>query len=126
MIPRLVDNVLHGRPIVLQGQDGIHLNPIYVDDAAAAIEVAAGLEASEMINVAGPQILTLREIGALIGEATGRPPRFEVQPGAEPKHIVGSTGKMTRLLGVPQTGIAEGLRRMLAADQATLGKNHAG
>jgi len=118
LIPRLVDSVLHGHPIVLQGKDGIRINPIYADDAAAAIEAAADLEVSETINIAGPQILTLREIGALIGEGTGRKPSFENQLDAEPRHIVGNTGKMTRLLRTPKIAMAEGIRRMMALEQA--------
>ena len=118
LIPRLVDNVLQGRPIVLQGQDGIRLNPVYVEDAAAAIGAAALLGASDWINVAGPEVLTLREIGGLIGRATGREPVFEVHPNVQPKHVFGDTGKMARLLGAPRVDVAEGLRRTVTADQA--------
>ena len=126
LMPRLIDSVLNGRPIVLQGQDGISTNPIYVDDAALAIEAASRLDVSEKINVAGPQVLSLREIGELIGEATGCTPRFDIQRGAEPKHLIGSTGKMARLLGAPRTGMAEGLARMVAADQKRRVERHAG
>lgn len=125
LIPQLVDNVLHGRPIFLQGQDGIRVNPVYVDDGAAAVEAATGLDGGETINVAGPQILSLREIGALIGEATARAPIFEVQSGAEPGYMIGDTAKMTRLLGAPRTGITDGLRRVMAADHAMTNARHA-
>jgi nucleoside-diphosphate-sugar epimerase len=118
LMPRLVDNVRRERPIVLQGEHGIRLNPVFADDAAAAVEAAAGLNHSETINVAGPQVLSLREIATRIGEAVGREPCFQAQPGADAKHLIGNTDKMVRLLGAPRIGLVEGIRRMLAADKS--------
>ena len=40
LIPRLIESVRSGRPIQLQGKDGLRLNPIYVEDAAAAFVAA--------------------------------------------------------------------------------------
>lgn len=120
LIRRLVDNVRSGRPIKLDGRDGIRLNPVYVDDAAAAIESALELETGETINVAGPQVLTMRRIGELIGEATGCLPRFEVESGVKPEDLVGSIRKMAALLRSPRIDMGEGLRRMLAASRAGL------
>jgi nucleoside-diphosphate-sugar epimerase len=114
LIPSLVDRITHGRPVDLQGDDGIRLNPIYVDDAAAAILAATRLEVSETINVAGPQVVTLREIALMVGDLTGCRPRFDIQSDVEPRHLVGGTRTMRRLLWAPKIEMAEGLRRMLA------------
>lgn len=115
LVPRLVESVLHERPIMLQGNHGIRLNPVFVSDAVAAVQAALELETSENINVAGPQVLTLRELGTLIGEATRNGARFEVDSNAVPKHLIGSIRKMTLTLGAPRTGMAEGLRHMVVA-----------
>jgi UDP-glucose 4-epimerase len=117
LVPRLVDNVKRGHPILLQGKDGLRTNPIFVDDAAAAVEAASRLKTSETINIAGPEVLSLREIGTLIGEATGRAPCFEMQVNAEPKSIIGDTAKMARLLGPAKTSFAEGIRCVVAANR---------
>ena len=79
LIRRLVDCVAEGCPIVLQGEDGIRINPIHVNDAAAAVAAACDLSESHKINIAGAEILTLRRIGEIIGEQVGRSPRFELQ-----------------------------------------------
>lgn len=121
LVPRLVNNVLQGQPILLQGPNGMRANPVYVDDAAAAVAAALALTASDTVNVAGPQVLTMREIGVLIGEAIGRAPRFEYQPGARPRHLIGDTGKMGRVLGAPpRTGFAEGVKYMLEAVRSSV------
>lgn len=125
LIPRLIDSVLQDRPITLAGEHGLRLNPIYVDDAAAAIEAAVGLEASEIINVAGPQILSLREIATLIGEAAKKSPRFDIRAGEQPKHLLGSTRKMERLLITPQIGFKEGIERTFATLPSSKHNSHA-
>ena len=110
LIPRLVDNVREGRAIDLGGRDGIRINPTHVSDAVRAIEGALALEGSHTINIAGPEVLSLRDIGDAIGRAVGRAPEWNVNDGVALNHIVGDIDKMTRLLGVPTVGFAEGLR----------------
>jgi nucleoside-diphosphate-sugar epimerase len=101
LVPRLVDSVREGRPISLQGEDGLRLRPIHVDDAARATIAATRLVDSATINVAGPQPMSLREMGKAIAAAVGREPVFEVATGARPASLVADIGAMTRLLGAP-------------------------
>ncbi len=44
LIPRLVERVRNGQPIQLIGEDGLQINPTYVEDAALAIRQALSLE----------------------------------------------------------------------------------
>jgi hypothetical protein len=64
--------------------------------------------------VAGPEILSLREICDAIGEAVGRIPLYISEPG-EPRHIVGDIVKMKELLAPPRIVLRDGLRSVLAA-----------
>jgi UDP-glucose 4-epimerase len=113
LIPRLIDSVVSGRPITLQGPDGIRLNPIFVNDASNAICHALELTNSHTINVAGPEVLSLREIGTLIGQAVGRQPVFDCEQNAVPRHLSGDISKMCKLLVPPQVSFVDGLRSML-------------
>lgn len=117
LIPRLIDSVRNGRSIMLQGQDGLRINPIFVDDAAAAIEAATRLNTSETVNIAGPETLSLREIGMTIGKAVGRTPQFETQADKEPRHLIGDTSRMRRLLCAPSTNIWQGISQLIEADR---------
>lgn len=101
LIPRLVRAIAGGRPVTLQGEHGLRLNPVHVDDAVRAMERALHLPESHKINVAGPETLTLREIAEAIGQELGRTPVFERRPGA-PAHLVGDIERMTALLGAPR------------------------
>ena len=115
LIPRLVQAVLDGRPITLQGQSGIRINPTYVSDAVAAICRCLELEGGHKINVGGPEVLSLREIGEIIGKATGRNPEFDIQHGVEPRHLVGDVRKMTGILGAPMVRFEEGIRNYISS-----------
>ena len=113
LIPRLIKRVRAGEPIQLQGHEGIRTNPTHVSDAVAATKRALDLSGSHTINVGGPDVLSLRDIGKLIGKAVGREPVFSIDPGATPAHLAGDISKMRELLGAPRVGFADGLKTML-------------
>jgi UDP-glucose 4-epimerase len=115
LIPRLIERVRTGQSIALQGEPGIRINPTYVSDAVAATARALELRASHTINVAGPDVLSMRDIGNLIGRAVGREPVFKIDPGSGAGHLVADTRRMRELLVPPKVGFAQGLESMLKA-----------
>lgn len=112
LIPRLIRNVKDGRPIQLQGRNGIRINPTFVSDAANAVVRSLELMDSQKINVGGPDVLTLRQIGEIIGETVGRQPIFETQEEIKSRDLIGDIHKMSQLLIKPKTGFCEGIRLM--------------
>jgi nucleoside-diphosphate-sugar epimerase len=113
LIPRLIQRVREGQPILLQGEDGIRTNPTHVSDAVAATKRALELTSSHTINIGGPEVLSMREIGNLIGKAVGRKPVYSVDRNASPRHLSGDIAKMRDFLVPPSTRFAEGLQTML-------------
>ena len=101
LIPRLFDNVQNGRPILLQGDAGIRINPVHVEDAAWALVAAIQSGASETFNVAGPDVLSIREIADSIGEYLGREPVFQAADG-EARDLVGDNSAMSARLWAPR------------------------
>jgi nucleoside-diphosphate-sugar epimerase len=113
LIPRLINRVRNGEPIQLQGEDGIRINPTHVSDAVTATVRALELNASHTVNVGGPDVLSMREIGLEIGRALGREPIFTADPNATPRHLSGDISKMCELLAPPRVSFAVGLKSML-------------
>ena len=111
LIPRLINAVKNGNPVSLQGEEGIKINPIHVDDAARAVEASLALNESTRVNVAGPNVVTIRELAAMIGESIGRQPVFDVLDD-EPRHVVGNISRMADLLGAPRVSLPDGLEKM--------------
>jgi nucleoside-diphosphate-sugar epimerase len=114
LIPRLVQSIAEGRPVLLQGKDGLRLNPVHAQDAAMAVKRALALQRSHKINVGGPEVLSLREIAEQIGARVGTSPRFEIDTAAQPLHLVADITKMGRLLTPPRRRFADGCTDVIA------------
>jgi nucleoside-diphosphate-sugar epimerase len=115
LIPRLVESVRSGQPITLDGHDGVRLNPIHVTDAAAAVQRAAALDHSARMDVAGPEVHSLRWMAERIGDAVGKRPVFAVNAGASAPTLVGDLTDMTRWLGAPTIRFEDGIRDVCGA-----------
>jgi UDP-glucose 4-epimerase len=112
-IPGLLSRIRAGQPVRLAGNDGIRLNPIYVDDAVELLRGALELEGSETLNMAGPRVHSIREIAEMIGAEVGANPTFDV---TEPANdLVASVERLTQKLGPPTVTMPEGLERTVAA-----------
>jgi nucleoside-diphosphate-sugar epimerase len=109
LIPRLVRSVIEEKPIILHGHDGIRINPVYVGDVVDAIINSLSLETSQKINVGGPEILSMRRIGEIIGRVLDKEPLFEMRTQAKPQSIIGDIKKMSRLLCRPKWHFEDGV-----------------
>lgn len=111
-LPRLVRSVAAGQPILLDGSSGLRSNPVHVEDAVRALAVATTLTESRKINVAGPDVMDLREMGGLIGSYLGRMPAFETRQDESAGDLVGDITRMATVLGSPRVALADGLRQL--------------
>jgi nucleoside-diphosphate-sugar epimerase len=115
LVPRLIRAVRERRPVELQGTDGLRLNPIYVDDAVRGFAKALELRGCEVLNLAGPEVVSLRELAEIIGRTVGVEPVFRCIPGV-PADYVGSTERAESKIGRATVGVAEGIRRTVGEE----------
>jgi nucleoside-diphosphate-sugar epimerase len=115
MIPRLVASVREGRPIQLNAGGRPRMNPIYVDDVVTVIERALESEGSRLLNVAGDDAMTIRELAETIGAAVGREPVFEERTTAI-GDVVTDNRRMRDVFGLSSlVRLEDGLARTAAA-----------
>jgi len=112
-IPGVLARVRDQQEVTLAGADGIRVNPVFVDDAAAAVAATLGLPESATLNVAGPDVVSIREIAEIGGRLLGCAPSFATTD-AQPD-LVASIDRMRDTVGAPTVGINEGLRRTVEA-----------
>jgi len=112
LLPRLVDNVKDGRSVVLQGERGIRINPIHVTDATNAVVAALELEESSTFNIAGPEVLSLRQISETIGDRLGVKVNYTKEK-TEPRDLVGDISAMREKLGSPDIRFVDGINDLL-------------
>jgi UDP-glucose 4-epimerase len=115
LIPRLVNSVRSGTPIKLIGEDGLKINPIYVDDAVRAVQAAMVLQGSHKINVAGPEVLSLRKIADMIGDALGKRPEFEILPASGNSDLIADIQRMSIMLDEPDIFFANGIKAYISS-----------
>ncbi|MES3016273.1 MAG: NAD(P)-dependent oxidoreductase [Bacteroidota bacterium] len=112
LIPRLVNFVKNGSPISLQGKDGLFINPTHASDAVQAILKALKLETSQKLNVAGPEVISLRKIVEIVGALVDKKPQLTIQE-SEPNYLTGDISKMSEILHSPVVTFENGVKDLL-------------
>jgi UDP-glucose 4-epimerase len=115
LVPTLIERMTIGETVTVQGDPGLRINPIYVDDAVRAFEAALGFSGSGVFNVAGDEVVTVTELVERIGKAAGVQPVVE-HTDAEPGDLVADNTRMREELGVvPHVSLREGLNRTVGS-----------
>jgi nucleoside-diphosphate-sugar epimerase len=118
LIARLIGRVRDGKPVQVEGERGLLLSPVHVDDVALAIHAALARPPQpgfELLNVAAGEALGIREIAEEIGEAVGREPVIEELGGAEPGGLTADVTRLRAALpGLEPRPFAQGIRETAA------------
>ena len=89
-----------GRPVTLNDGIGMRCTPIFVDDAAAVFTELARmpLPASPLVvNVAGPEVVTLADVARVAAGLAGREPLIERGAGQAPD-VIADTARLRAML----------------------------
>lgn len=100
LIADLVGRVASGRPVTLRDSGHPRLNPTFVDDVAAIVVRALEGPVPPVLNVAGTEVLSIRDMAEAIGRALGVSPLFEDAPGDPPLDFVADTTLLRRTFEV--------------------------
>jgi len=94
MIPRLIAAIRNGDPVMLSHGGEPRSNPIYVDDLVEVFAQAVAGAGEGVVNVAGPSVVSVREIAEIIGAAVGRRPNFVERDELVRGDLVADTSRM--------------------------------
>jgi len=120
LVPRLVHSIRTGDPIRLTGADGPRLNPAHVDDAVAALATAIEQRATGQVDVAGPDVLSLRQMCLVIASRVNSEVTF-VDLAGEAEDVVGDITSMTERFGPPRCPFSEGVVEMVDGAETSRG-----
>jgi nucleoside-diphosphate-sugar epimerase len=114
LISNLLHKVMHGESITVEGNPGLRINPIYVEDAIRVFEPALNLETAGLFNVAGDEAVTLTDLVNLIGKAAARQPQIHYRAIHASGDLIGDNERMKEALKVlPMVSLPEGVREMV-------------
>jgi UDP-glucose 4-epimerase len=111
LLPRLMDSVRGGKPVRLDGEHGLRINPVHVIDAAEATIRGLSLVNGGTFNIAGPTVHALREICEAMGRHLGTDPVFEHHP-THAEDLVADISLMQNALHSPERRLFESLSEL--------------
>lgn len=115
LIPRLFRMIKNGEPIILQGEEGILLNPIFDTQAAESIVNILKLKGHYTLNVAGNQTVSLKALALLIGDILGKKPLFKVTD-EKPNHCNASIKATQQLVNIQTMDLRAALEKMMGGE----------
>jgi UDP-glucose 4-epimerase len=112
LVPDLIERIRNDLPVRLASdRDGLRLAPTFVDDIADVIIAALTQNWHGTFNVAGPEVVSLRELAETIGRAIGRQSTFEITD-QEASVIVPKLDRLAARLDLNRfTPLEEGIRQ---------------
>ena len=119
LVPALVQRVRDGQPVTLVEGGRPRMAPIFVRDVAAVILAAldAPPSAHQLLNVAGDEEVSIRDLAERIGEVLGREPQFEEADGPATGDLLADNRRMHDLLGDAElVPLRDGLAATVAAE----------
>jgi nucleoside-diphosphate-sugar epimerase len=116
MIPAIAGRVANGEPVTLNDGGRPRMNPLYIDDVVRVVLDVLALDRPVVLNVAGDEAVSIKEIAETAGRVLGREPVFEEGSASAPGDLVADTTRLHELFDLrPLVALEEGLRRTLAA-----------
>ncbi|MDX6473974.1 MAG: dTDP-glucose 4,6-dehydratase [Gaiellaceae bacterium] len=119
-IPTFVRQARANEPLTVFGDGSQTRSFCYVDDLVRGLVLLAQSDEHLPVNIGNPQELTLLELAEEVVRATGSSSEivFEALPVDDPQVRQPDITRATQLLGwEPKVSLAEGLRRMLEANE---------
>ncbi|MCS4509754.1 NAD-dependent epimerase/dehydratase family protein [Xylophilus ampelinus] len=125
LIPNLVARVIRGETVTVDRQPspdesepgGMRTNPIYIDDAVRAIETVAGLRGLPVMNFAGDEMLSIRQMVEIIGEVVGISPKVAVNDRVRTGDLIGDVSLFRSHYTTSLTTFKKGIQKVLEASQ---------
>lgn len=120
LIPNLIESVEAGRPIVLaprtQGisDGGLRINPCYIDDAVDVLSSLACSGGPEILNLAGPQIVSIKEIASMWAQLRGIEPVLADAAAPRLMDLIADTTLLDAHTGKSLQSFSQGLAQMAA------------
>jgi nucleoside-diphosphate-sugar epimerase len=120
LIPELIRRVRGGTAIqVAANGEGVRLVPTFVEDIVEVVLTSVKSSWTETLNVATPEVLSIREIANIIGRQFSIEPKFEIMNTA-PANIIPDLGRLAARFDLSRfTRFEEGLRKTMSKDFAS-------
>lgn len=119
LVPKLVEAVRSGAPVILHRNphsahdvDGLKISPTYIDDLVGIIARICAVGGPPVMNVAGSEVLSIREIANRIGSRIERAANLTVADTIRHGDLVADNSLLVRTLAPDFTEFECGVRHV--------------
>lgn len=113
LIPSLLQKVINQEEIKIDGNPGIRINPIYIDDIVRVFEPALDIKDASPINISGDERVTITELVRIMEQVTGKRAIISYTNSPHAENLIGDNSRMKSVLQVkPLISLYEGIGNM--------------
>lgn len=114
LIGRLINKIKENKEILIDGEDGIIINPVHIFDLVRGTELALQSNASGIFHITGPELISLRSFLKLTGKFLGKKPTITSISKIVPKGHAGTCERSKEILKYkPSITPEEGIMKMI-------------
>jgi nucleoside-diphosphate-sugar epimerase len=116
LIPNLIGHIFRNEPIPLTNDLGQPLvTPLYIDDLIEYVRRVLLIPDSFVANLAGDEVVSIRNLACMIARVLDRTPRFEVREGRPIYNLMGDNGIISQLTNFsPRVSLELGFERTVS------------
>jgi nucleoside-diphosphate-sugar epimerase len=110
IVPRLFKNIAEGTPVQIYEGDAPRINPVYISDVVRMIMKLIRVPDQVTVNLAGDDVVSVRQLAAMIGAALGKDAVFSSRHDDSISNLIGDNTKMKAECAIiPAVSLAEGI-----------------
>ncbi len=113
LIPNLIENIMQGRPILINERGGPMLNPIYITDAAQLSIDTMTLKKRDIFNIGGLENYTIAEISDQIGDILAKKPIYKCTDEIPTGNLLGDVTKIKKTFNFKFVPFLKGLKNTI-------------
>lgn len=115
IIPLLVNKIRRGENITIYNDGNPQINPIYITDVVDIINKSMYLDGQHILNVAGDEIINIKELSNLISKYMTSKPIFEYVHDTNIIDLVGDNTKVKNIFGVTRKiSLEQGIQKYIS------------
>lgn len=115
IIPLLVNKIKNQEKIIIYNDGNPKINPIYITDVIDIINKSMSLDGQNILNVAGDEVISIKELSNLISRYMGSKPIFEYVRDSNITDLVGDNTKIKDIFGVtPKISLEQGIQNYIS------------
>lgn len=113
LFPLLINKIRNNQPVIIYNNENPKINPIYITDAIKVINKSINLDEHHTLNIAGNEIISVKNLAELIGAHLKSKPIFEPVCEKSVIDLIGDNTKMKKILGItPEVSLEQGIKIM--------------